>query len=185
MQQKTNDTPDAPIELQKIKNGFQQVLDQREIYEYNFPNYNRTDILLDSLTLSFSQYDPKINGNTFVLLGLLNIKDSSYPESDWDHMSGTIYIAAITQAGKTAQNISSTIPGAGLRKLKSNIIDIAPLENISINTEGKIIKKHGGLWSFATWNFKYKDKSIANFETVALGISRDYSALSTKRGIRV
>lgn len=67
---------EVSIALVKIKSGFKGCFNTKEVYEYNDPNYVHSDILIEKLKLEFSPYQSNINGNTFILSGLVNTKGS-------------------------------------------------------------------------------------------------------------
>lgn len=171
-----------PKELAKIEKGDSVLLSKKQVYDYNYPNYSAEDIIVEKMKFEISEYDHSFKGNRVQVEGACVFdKNSNIPELKWEHVSSTIFILAINQGGKAAQNYTSTVNGIALRKLSCNIRKPAPLKDITFKFDSKIYVKMKSLWVHSYWDFFHKDKKIADFDVLSLGIQRDYTGVIARK----
>lgn len=174
---------DARAVLHKVASGDHGTsIDKKQIYEYNYPNYAWDDVIVDNLHFKFTPFLSELNGNKASVTGTCHFSpNSGIPELGWDHISGTIYMIVITQAGKASQNYCSTMNGGALRNIEGSIKKQAPLRDISFAFESDVFVKRGALWIRSMWNFYHQKNKVAHFDVLSFGIERDYSRLEKKK----
>ncbi|MBL0320056.1 MAG: hypothetical protein IPP74_12335 [Alphaproteobacteria bacterium] len=171
-----------PLHKMKELLGCDINLTSQDIYQYNFPNYEKNDILVKDMHMKIKDYDMQTQSGNYLAEGSILLSEiTSFPELDWEHMPGSILMVLITQIGKTIHNVCSDINGVGLTHVNGSIRRAVPLKHITFRFDGRIYLKMGSVWCKSKNQFLHEDRKFAEFETLSCGISRDYSSVTEKR----
>lgn len=175
--------------LAPMVNGLNVRLEKSDIFELNFPNYNYCDIVINELELSAMPYDPKINGNEVTGKGRCSFTGSTFPEATWEHIPANLFQIIVNQAGKAAQSITTTVNGIALRGCKSENKKPASPNDITFTKNSRVFIKAKQLFVRAYFEFFENNEKVAKYETLSIGMQRDYSELieqkKTEKGFLV
>ncbi len=165
-----------------IANGLEVTLDKEAIFEYNYPNYDLCDIVVNELTLQADPYNPEIHGNEVTGYGKCSFDGSTFPEAVWEHIPGNFFQLIINQAGKAAQSVTTTLNGIALRSAKSENRKPTHPHNLEFIKKSRVFIKAGQVFVRAKFDFFQDSKKVAHYETLSIGMERDYSELIKLKG---